>query len=109
MLDERMLERVEAVRAGQAPAPSATSPEPVASTGAIEARAIGRLRLRHPDAAPQAEDPYPMTVVRGDIVAFLEAGALLRPVVADADGLIGPPLERDGNLVGYGTPLFRFV
>lgn len=97
------------VRAGQASTPAPNDPEPAAPTHAIEARALGRLRLRHPDAAPEAEDPYPKTVVTGDIVAFLEAGALLRPVVADADGLIGPPLEQDGSLVGYGTPLFRFV
>ena len=84
--------------------------EPVEMTEmrSLRAPAIGRLRLRHPEAAPK-EDSFPRAVARGDIVAFLDIGFCLRPVVAEEDATIGPPLQADGSLVGYGTPLFPII
>ena len=58
--------------------------------------------LRHPEAADAPV--FPRAVTKGDIVAFLQAGPLLLPVVAEADGSIGEPLVTDGGLIGYGTP-----
>lgn len=89
--------------------PSAASAEAAGrfrTAQAVRARAIGVLRLRHPAAAPAAEPAFPRPVHSGEIVAFLEAGACLRPVVVDEDCTIGAPLRADGAIVGYGTPLF---
>ena len=75
----------------------------------LRAAAIGRLRLRHPEAAADAEAGFPRAVSCGDIVAFLEAGGCLRPVLAEADCTIGAPLLAEGSLVGYGTPVFALL
>ena len=90
--------------------PSA-APEPVspAEPPSLRASAIGRLRLCHPEAVPTPDVAGPRIVKAGEIVAFLEAGPCLRPVTAERDGTIGPPLRPDGSLVGYGTPLFRLL
>lgn len=74
----------------------------------VRAPSIGHLRLRHPEAAPREDDRFPRPVSRGDIVAFLDCGVILRPVVADRDGTIGAPLQPDGALVGFGAPLFGY-
>ena len=94
------------------PAPDETPREPAhpgAAPRQIRAPAIGRLRLRHPAAAPDPGDDAPRFVRAGDIVAYLEAGLALRPVVAEADGRLGASLQPDGSLVGYGTPLFTLL
>ena len=75
----------------------------------LRSPSIGRLRLHHPEAAPVEDDRLPRPVGAGDIVAFLECGAVLRAVVADRDGTLGAPLQDDGALVGFGTPLFAFI
>lgn len=75
----------------------------------LRSPSIGRLRLRHPEAAPGEDDRLPRPVETGDVVAFLECGAVLRAVVADRDGTLGAPLQDDGALVGFGTPLFAFI
>ncbi len=76
----------------------------------LRSPSIGRLRLRHPEAAPgEDDDRLPCPVGAGDIVAFLECGAVLRAVVTDRDGTLGAPLQDDGALVGFGTPLFAFI
>ena len=92
-----------AERAAGTPTVDASPPTPPA-TPTLRAKAIGLLRLRHPEAANAPV--FPRAVMEGDIVAFLQAGPLLLPVVAEADGSIGEPLVADGGLVGYGTPLF---
>ncbi|MFT9366663.1 MAG: hypothetical protein ABF572_14070 [Gluconobacter sp.] len=43
----------------------------------------------------------------GEIVGFVEAGALRLPVTATADGTLGPALIGDGGVVGYHDVLFR--
>lgn len=53
------------------------------------------------------EAPLPRLVKQGEIVGYLKAGALLRPVVAPSDGVLSHQLADDGILAGYGTPLFE--
>lgn len=89
--------------------PKTAGATPAADPPVIRASAIGLLRLHHPAAAPRDEQPGPRRVAAGEIVAFLEAGGCLRPVVAEADGRIGAPLRPDGSLVGYGTALFPIL
>ena len=88
-------------------APAQPEPAPVAGTAATIARspAVGRLRLRHP-AGEAPFCPPGATVEAGAILAFVEAGGLLQPVVAPRAGRLGPALEADGAAVDYGRPLF---
>ena len=43
----------------------------------------------------------------GEIVGFVETGALRLPVTATADGTLGPALVGDDSVVGYHDVLFR--
>lgn len=79
--------------------PSTARPE-------IVAPAPGRFRQTHPlgDAPRLAEGDAVRT---GDIVAFVEANGVLKPVTATADGRLGKALVSDGTAVGWGTPLYQ--
>ena len=92
-----------AATAGEAPADRAGDPQ------TLHAPAIGRLLLRHPEAALSDDGSFPRSIRSGDIVAFLDCGVILRPVVADRDGRIGAPMQTEGDLVGFGTPLFEYL
>lgn len=71
---------------------------------AVNSPGVGRLRLCHPLGG---DLPEPGTKVRrGTAIAFLQAGPLLYPVTAPADGLLGAALRNDGDPAGYGDPLF---
>ena len=76
---------------------------PAAET--TRAAAAGVFRLAH---AVEGSPPIaPGAPVRpGAVVAFLQIGPCLRPVQATAAGTLGPPLQPDGALVGFRTPLF---
>ncbi|MDO9416394.1 hypothetical protein [Pararhizobium sp.] len=65
---------------------------------------IGRFHQAHPsaDTAPT----LPRRVRKGDIVAYLAVGPMLRPVLAEADCILRGLLTDDGALTGYGNPLF---
>lgn len=72
----------------------------------IVAPAPGRFRQTHPlDGAPRYSDGDVLRA--GDIVAFVEANGVLKPVVATADGTLGKALLSDGAAVGWGTPLYQ--
>ena len=73
-------------------------------------------------AAPEAEPPAPTIdsdgpgifraapgteVSPGQIVGLLQAGAALWPVTSTRAGRIEAVLVADGEIVGYGTPLYR--
>ncbi len=83
----------------QAPAPSASGP------GIIRAPFAGVFLCAHP-ASTDGEPALPLTVRQGDIVAFLKAGPMLRPVVAGRDCTLVRKLAAEKTLVGYGEPLF---
>jgi hypothetical protein len=70
----------------------------------IRAPAAGVFQSSHPfDAQPMALE---RTHVRdGQIIGFLRTGAVLRPVTA-ADGVLGARIAPEGELVGFGAPLF---
>ncbi len=72
----------------------------------IVAPAPGRFRQTHPlDDAPHLAEGDDIRA--GDIVAFVEANGVLKPVVATADGTLGKALLSDGTAVGWGTPLYQ--
>ena len=93
---------------GRSAASPSQEPASRASRPKIQAPHAGLFRSRHPlDDTPAAATPRP--VRKGDIVAYLQVGALLRPVVAPQDGRIGPPLVAEGAVTGYCSPLFAYL
>lgn len=83
-------------------------PDPIGPGFAVlPSPGLGEFRSRHPlvsegglyDAGP---------VVKGQIVAFLQAGEALFPIEVDRDGLVARALVPDGALVGYGTPVLEW-
>jgi biotin carboxyl carrier protein len=63
-----------------------------------------RFRPAHP-ARAQPELERGADVSAGDIVAYLEAGDLVLPVLAAVGGKVSDIAARDGDLVGYGSRL----
>ncbi|MFV0335183.1 MAG: acetyl-CoA carboxylase biotin carboxyl carrier protein [Tropicimonas sp.] len=83
------------------------APAPPPARG-IDSDGPGRLRLADPaGGAPFVTEG---AMVRdGQLVALLEVGAALLPVHARVSGRIAAVLAADGEIVGYGTPLFRLA
>lgn len=68
---------------------------------------FGEFRSRHPLVSEIG--PYEAgSVVKGQIVAFLQAGEVLFPIEADRDGIVARVLVQDGALVGYGAPVLEW-
>jgi biotin carboxyl carrier protein len=79
---------------------------PSAVRAEIVAPAPGRFRQAHPlDSAPRFSEGD--AIRAGDVVAFVEANGVLKPVVATADGTLGKALLSDGAPVGWGAPLYQ--
>jgi hypothetical protein len=70
----------------------------------IVCRQAGVFLHRHP--ADGSTGRFPRNVRKGDIVAYLKAGAILVPVIASDDGWLPQPLLDDGEVAGYGDVLF---
>ena len=102
--------KIVAMAGGQAPAarrPSETAKAPV-KTGDILARApmAGIFTPTHPqrpDRAVQAGQ----SVTKGEIVAFVAAGLLIVPVIAEKAGTVSEIVAEAGVLVGYGSTLLK--
>ncbi|PPJ47975.1 acetyl-CoA carboxylase [Rhizobium sp. KAs_5_22] len=71
----------------------------------VTAPHLGFFLPEHPSSTKDAA--LPRLVRRGEIIGYLKAGALLRPVVAPSDGVLSRQLAPKGALAGYGTPLFE--
>ena len=88
-------------------APPAIAAAPAAPEGAtIDAPLVGTFyAASSPDAAPfvKAGD----TVRKNDTVCILEAMKMMSEVPAPCDCVIEEVLAANGDLVGYGQPLFR--
>lgn len=72
----------------------------------IAAPYAGIFLSRHP--LEDAAIPLPRRVRRDEIIAYLKAGPMLRPVTAPADGVLVRFLVDHGMLAGYGKALFSF-
>lgn len=92
------------VKAASLEVPTAAVPAPASQK--ILASHIGIFRTTAPDMISGNHLPRP--VRGGEIVGYLQAGALLRPVLAPQSGILLKSLLADGALAGYGTPLFLF-
>jgi len=84
-------------------------PEPIPDEpppALVVAPSPGRFRPVHPlTGAPRFSEGD--RVAKGETIAFVEANGLLLPVVAGADLTLGPALAKDGDAVGWGTPLYE--
>ncbi|WP_415769007.1 acetyl-CoA carboxylase biotin carboxyl carrier protein [Pseudomonas sp. LB3P38] len=72
----------------------------------IVAGDIGVLRLTH----PQHDKPFVALgapVMKGQIVAFLQVGEMLREITSTVEGTLGQCLVKEGDLIGYGQAVFE--
>jgi acetyl-CoA carboxylase biotin carboxyl carrier protein len=72
----------------------------------VTARGPGQFQDRH----PAREKPFVRvgdSVRSGDILALVRTGPVYAPVTATRDGRIEQILAAAGDLVGFGSPLFR--
>lgn len=102
--------RLRLIAADPAPkaAPATAPAEDTADPPLVRAPHLGLFRMAHPQrGAPEAAPGDP--VRPGQIVAFVEAGAVFLPVITKSAGRLGACLVEDGALVGYAEPLFRLV
>jgi acetyl-CoA carboxylase biotin carboxyl carrier protein len=81
--------------------------QPNEADTALKSPGIGILRRCHPLAAvqPLAEGDH---IEKGQLVAYLETGAVLLPIHADQSGVMVRWLADEGELIGYGAPLLEF-
>lgn len=70
----------------------------------VTAPHIGVFLQAHPLDSKGAA--LPRLVRRGEIIGYLKAAGLLRPVAAPSEGVLVRCLVDEGTLVGFATPLF---
>ncbi|MCG5480681.1 hypothetical protein [Sinorhizobium alkalisoli] len=68
---------------------------------------IGWLSFVHP-ARPGESCSEGDAVGAGAKVAYVTTGATITSVTADRRGVLGRKLRKEGDVVGYGTPVFEF-
>ncbi|RQR32745.1 hypothetical protein DIE23_15610 [Burkholderia sp. Bp9143] len=90
-------------------ADAAAAPSPAgAPASVVNAPSTGIWVATHPDRlAPQAA--IGARVEAGSVVGLLQIAELYRPVVAACGGVISDALADEGDVVGYGTPLFELT
>lgn len=86
---------------------SRSSSKPHHTPSAVVSPGVGFFRTTHPAGAslPLIGD----VVATGTVLAFIQAGPVLLPVIAARNGLLGKALVAEGTGVGYGLPLFEFT
>lgn len=90
------------------PSTGAVHESPVATASALVCRSpgFGLLRLAHPQRGGACVAPGDR-IEKSQIVAFLQCGALLQEVTADHSGTLARLLAAEGELIGFGQPLFE--
>jgi acetyl-CoA carboxylase biotin carboxyl carrier protein len=74
----------------------------------IRAPSVGVFRVRHPmHDTPLVATGHP--VEPGDVVGLIQVGMLFLHVLAPTGGVVAGVLAVDGDVVGYGAPLFRLT
>ncbi|MBR0648332.1 acetyl-CoA carboxylase biotin carboxyl carrier protein subunit [Roseomonas terrae] len=91
-----------------APVAEASRPEALPAVPSLAARGTGIFLDAHPWSDAPLVRPG-QRVRAGDIVALLRTRALIQPVTAAEDGIVGAQLVAPGTMVGFGTPLMEFT
>lgn len=87
------------------------APESIAHTeeqrefSTIKSPGVGLFLATHP-ATPNRALTKASTVAKGDIVAFLQVGLLLLPIISDVEGLVEDVLVKPSQMVDFSAPLF---
>ncbi|MGV2018935.1 acetyl-CoA carboxylase biotin carboxyl carrier protein [Agrobacterium sp. 22-223-1] len=102
--------KIVAMAGGQAPVaqrPIEAAKAPV-KAGDILARApmAGIFTPAHPQRPDRAVRAG-QSVAKGEIIAFIAAGPVLVPVIAEKAGTVGEIVTEAGALVGYGSTLLK--
>ncbi len=102
--------KIVAMAGGQPPAaqrPIESAKAPV-KAGDILARApmAGIFTLAHPQR-PERAVQAGQSVAKGEIVAFVAAGPVLVPVIAEKAGTVSEIVTETSALVGYGSTLLK--
>lgn len=94
--------------AGESRLSTPDRPMTVAAPETISTVSMGRLAFAHPgrhdDALTEGH-----VVTSGQAIAYVIAGHAITAVVATKPGALGRRLRDDGDIVGYGTPVFEFI
>jgi acetyl-CoA carboxylase biotin carboxyl carrier protein len=105
-LDRGTPPATEARAAAPTTAMASMATQTTASSGkAVKAQSVGVFLDTHPLAAEPLA-PVGARVAAGQVLGLLRIGALLLPVTAPADAVVGRVLATPGAAVGYGTALF---
>jgi acetyl-CoA carboxylase biotin carboxyl carrier protein len=94
--------------AAETPPAAATTPKTERVFRGARAPGVGVFRIDHPTIGRPVAD-LGQAVKKGDTVGVLQVGAILKPVIAAADGVLGAALVEDGTVVGFGTPLYALT
>ncbi|MDR6755008.1 hypothetical protein J2Y48_000281 [Mycoplana sp. BE70] len=95
-------------RASHPQAPSDIAGRGTGAASIFRSTSFGTLHLSHP-ASAVAPPVLPRRVRRGEIIAYVSIGPLLRPILAERDAVLAAQLPADGAEIGYGDPLFEVV
>lgn len=90
-------------------APLSEAPRlPVTEPETISTASMGRLAFAHP-GRPQDVAAEGLMVGAGQAVAYVISGHAITAVAAQEPGTLGRRLREEGDIVGYGTPVFEFA
>ena len=96
------LDSTAAVPSSASSAPPASQPETILTTS------MGRLAFAHP-GRPQDIAAEGRMVGAGQAVAYVISGHAITAVAVQEPGTLGRRLRDEGDIVGYGTPVFEFA
>ena len=83
-------------------------PDGEAAPEILSTVSMGRLAFSHP-TRPHESYAEGSLVRAGETVAYVTTGVVVTPVIADRPGVLGRRLREEGDVVGYGTPVFEFT
>ncbi len=101
--------KIVAMAGGQAPAaqrPIEAAKAPVKADILARAPMAGIFTPAHPQRPDRAVRAG-QSVAKGEIVAFIAAGPVLVPVIAEKGGTVSEIVTEAGTLVGYGSTLLK--
>jgi biotin carboxyl carrier protein len=94
------------LRVTPGPPPDASPPAMPAQAAApvLRAHGFGTLLWRHP-LHRTAFVALGQAVTAGQVVGLLRTGTVYAPLCADRDGVVTELLAREGEMLGYGSPV----
>ncbi|NIE95463.1 acetyl-CoA carboxylase biotin carboxyl carrier protein [Acinetobacter sp. C26M] len=93
-----------------AAAPTATAPAPAAKTprGAVESSPMVGVFYAAPSPGEAPFVNVGQTVSAGETLGIIEAMKIMNPIEATKSGVIEEILVKNGEVIQFGQPLFRY-